>query len=341
MHHSYKTWPACGRLLCKQIRFLPAGAWYFPPSTRCYGVSVPKIFDGEVKRLQKNRAASSNHFSDFQYIHDEVAGRLVERTRDINAREFPKVLDYGATLRGAAYENLIEYASVQEIVQASTSDQILKVCEASNCGGNVKPELVQLPVSEKVPFPQQTFDMVISSLELHWINDLPGVLLQLNKVLKPDGVFLGCLFGESTLEELRTAFLIAEQEREGGISPHVSPFTRVSDVGDLLSRAEFSLPTIDTEKLKISYDNAFVLMEHLNRMGESNCIITRRRFVSRETFLATSAIYQSLYSEDDGIPATFQVIYVIGWSPHESQSKPLERGSAEFSLSDLGDVKKL
>jgi len=191
---------------------------------------------------------------------------------------------------------------------------------------------------EALPFADESFDLVISNLSLHWANDLLGSMLQIKRLLKPDGAFIASIFGEETLNELRTAFLVAEQEREGGISNHVSPFAAVSDAGNLLSRAQFALPTVDQEIVEVNYLDPFVLMRDLRGMGESNAQRSRRSYVPRDTFYAMAAAYQAMYGRPDGsIPATFQIVYMIGWRPHISQPQPKERGSAEVSLKDFGD----
>jgi NADH dehydrogenase [ubiquinone] 1 alpha subcomplex assembly factor 5 len=159
--------------------------------------------------------------------------------------------------------------------------------------------------------------------------------------LKPDGVFLGSMFGGNTLHELRASLAIAEQEREGGVSAHVSPMLPISDACGLLSGAGLKLVTVDTMKIEIEFDHAFALMKHLWWMGESNSSTSRRTFVSRETMIAAASIYSHLFGHEaeDGtrvIPATFEVIFMIGWAPHESQKAPLLPGQGQISLTKLG-----
>lgn len=171
---------------------------------------------------------------------------------------------------------------------------------------------------------------------LHWVNDLPGALIQFNRALKPDSPFLGCLFGGDTLFELRTSLQLAEQERWGGFGPHVSPMTDTTDVGNLMNRAGFTLLTIDIDDLIINYPSMFELMEDLKFMGESNAINGRRTHISRDTLIAASEIYKSLQGNQDGtIPATFQIINVIGWKRSDDQLKPLKRGTATRSMKEL------
>jgi NADH dehydrogenase [ubiquinone] 1 alpha subcomplex assembly factor 5 len=168
------------------------------------------------------------------------------------------------------------------------------------------------------------------------VNDLPGVLVQIKEALKPDGLFLGAMFGGDTLFELRTALQLAEVDREGGISPHISPMTDTKDISNLLSRAGFTLLTVDIDEVRVGYPSMWELLEDLRDMGESNAVVGRRHFLHRDTLAAASAIYKELHgNEDDSVPATFQIIYMIGWKPSPNQPKPLEPGSAQTNLKDV------
>ncbi|NXW52320.1 NDUF5 hydroxylase, partial [Nyctiprogne leucopyga] len=179
---------------------------------------------------------------------------------------------------------------------------------------------------------------------LHWVNDLPRAFREIHQVLKPDGVFIGAVFGGDTLYELRCSLQLAELEREGGFSPHISPFTAVSDLGHLLSRAGFNTLTVDTDEIQVNYPGLFEVMEDLQGkyllcMGESNCSWNRKPLLHRETMLAAAAIYREMYGNSSGsVPATFQIYYMIGWKFHESQAKPAQRGSATVSFGDLGKI---
>uniref|UniRef100_A0A8D0EIL9 NADH:ubiquinone oxidoreductase complex assembly factor 5 n=1 Tax=Strix occidentalis caurina TaxID=311401 RepID=A0A8D0EIL9_STROC len=164
----------------------------------------------------------------------------------------------------------------------------------------------------------------------------------IHQVLKPDGVFIGAMFGGDTLYELRCSLQLAELEREGGFSPHVSPFTAVSDLGHLLSRAGFNTLTVDTDEIQVNYPGLFEVMEDLQGMGESNCSWNRKPLLHRDTMLAAAAIYQEMYGNSDGsVPATFQIYYMIGWKFHESQARPAQRGSATVSFGDLAKINGL
>ncbi len=165
---------------------------------------------------------------------------------------------------------------------------------------------------ESLPFEQSSIDAVVSNLSLHWVNDLPGTLIQIRRSLVPDGAFLGTMFGGDTLFELRTSLQLAEQERKGGISPRVSPMTDVKDVGSLLNRAGFRLTTIDVDDIVVDYPDIFSLMADLQNMGESNAVAARQHSISRDVLAAAGAIYKELHGNPDGsIPATFHVIYMV------------------------------
>lgn len=160
------------------------------------------------------------------------------------------------------------------------------------------------------------------------------------RVLKPDGCFMFAMVGGETLPELRVALVLAEQEREGGVSPHVGPFVELSDIGSLMQRAKFALPTIDVDTINITYPDAFVLMEHLQRMGENNASIKRRERTGRDTFLAAACIYEEMFGlqSDDGqkeVEASSQVIFAIGWTPDASQPQAKARGSATHKIGEV------
>jgi len=190
-----------------------------------------------------------------------------------------------------------------------------------------------------LPFADGSVDLVVSSMSLHWVNDLPGFLKRVRRALKPDGVFLAAMLGGATLQELRSAFTVADLERLGGVQQHVSPFAYGRDCGDLLASAGFTMPTVDTDVLTIRYPDLFTLSAHLQGMGESNASLLRPAAVSRDVMLAAAAAYESLYADEEGLlPATFQVFYLIGWAPDKSQPKPLERGAPATNLADIDRV---
>ncbi|KAM9589396.1 arginine-hydroxylase NDUFAF5, mitochondrial isoform 1-T1 [Trichechus inunguis] len=306
------------------------------------GVSSPdsaspralNIFDRDLKRKQKNWAAQQPEPMKYDYLKEEVGSRVADRVYDI-ARDFPLALDVGCG-RGYIAQHLNK-ETVGKFFQADVAENALK-----NTIETEIPTLSVLADEEFLPFRENTFDLVVSSLSLHWVNDLPRALEQIHYVLKPDGVFIGAMFGGDTLYELRCALQLAETEREGGFSPHVSPFTAVSDLGHLLGRAGFNTLTVDTDEIQVNYPGMFELMEDLQGMGESNCSWNRKALLHRDTMLAAAAIYREMYRNEDGsLPATYQIYYMIGWKYHHSQARPAERGSATVSFGELGKINSL
>ncbi|XP_061220739.1 arginine-hydroxylase NDUFAF5, mitochondrial isoform X2 [Neopsephotus bourkii] len=304
----------CG---CRRLWALPAGlaAAASPPPGASSGSGALSPFDRRLKRKQKNWAALQAEPGKCDYLREEVGGRIADRVFDI-PRTFPLALDVGSG-RGYIAQHLTKKNAVESEV----------------------PTVSVVADEEFLPFKEDTFDLVVSSLSLHWVNDLPKAFREIHQVLKPDGVFIGAMFGGDTLYELRCSLQLAELEREGGFSPHVSPFTAVSDLGHLLSRAGFNTLTVDTDEIQVNYPGLFEVMEDLQGMGESNCSWNRKPLLHRDTMLAAAAIYQEMYGNSDGsVPATFQIFYMIGWKFHESQAKPAKRGSATVSFGDLSKL---
>ncbi|TPX33639.1 hypothetical protein SmJEL517_g03518 [Synchytrium microbalum] len=289
------------------------------------------VFDRDVKRKQRNRAALKPESRQVDYLKDEVAKRLAERILDIK-RRFPTVLDLGS---GPGY--LIRY------LDKEMTDRVVQIDSAENMLLRDKDVEYEVPTErlvmdeEHMTFPENTFDCVLSSFSLHWINNLPGVFKRVRQALKPDCPFIGAMLGGQTLFELRTALQLAESEKEGGISPHVSPMTDVRDVGGLLSGAGFTLLTVDMDEIQVGYPSIYELMRDLRSMGESNAVASRKPYLRRETIQRASEIYKEMYGNPDGtIPATFNVLYLIGWKPDpKNPIKVKERGSAESSFKDL------
>jgi SAM-dependent methyltransferase len=188
--------------------------------------------------------------------------------------------------------------------------------------------------SETLPLQPQSLDLAVSALAFQFVNDLPGVLAQIRRALRPDGLLLAAMIGGDTLMELRQSFAAAEAECESGVSPRVAPFADLRDVGALLQRAGLALPVTDVDRVVVRYDSAFALMADLRRMGATNVLIERRRTPTRRaTLLRMAQIYGERFADADGrIRATFDVIWLSGWAPHESQQQPLKPGSAKASL---------
>ena len=190
--------------------------------------------------------------------------------------------------------------------------------------------------SETLGMPPESLDLAVSALALQFVNDLPGVLAQIRRALRPDGLLLAAMIGGDTLSELRQSFAAAEAECEGGMSPRVAPFADLRDIGSLLQRAGLALPVTDVDRVVVRYDSAFALMADLRRMGATNILLERRHAPTRRaTMLRMAQIYAERFADPDGrLRATFDVIWLSAWAPHESQPKPLRPGSAKVSLEE-------
>ncbi|KAI1179854.1 S-adenosyl-L-methionine-dependent methyltransferase [Nemania sp. FL0916] len=312
---------------------------------------VHQVFNRHTKWLQRERAArdiETGRISDF--LKDEVAVRVCERLLDIK-RLYPRVLDFGANscnvARALTRQNPDPNpnAPVSEpiatkighLLAVDSSESMLYRDADLDFNTQINMTREVLAHEETLPYDANTFDLVLSSSSMHWINDLPGVLAQINNILKPDCAFIGAMFGGDTLYELRTSLQLAEQERRGGISPHVSPLADVRDVGGLLQKAGFKMLTVDVDDIIVDYPSVFILMEDLQSMGESNAVLGREMGpIQRDVLLATDAIYRELHGNEDGtVPATFRTIHMIGWKESKDQAQPLPRGSGEVSLKDI------
>ena len=223
-----------------------------------------------------------------------------------------------------------------KLIAADSSETLLYRDADLDFNKQINIERQVLPASETLPYDANTFDAVLSSLSMHWINDLPGILSQVNNILKPDSPFIGVMMGGDSLYELRGSLQVAEQDRRGGVSTHVSPLADVRDVGGLLQKAGFNLLTVDVDDIVVDYPDVFALMKDLQAMGESNAVISREKgAIQRDVLIAAEGIYRALHGNEDGsLPATFRLIYMIGWKHSPDQAKPLERGSAMFSIKD-------
>ena len=191
--------------------------------------------------------------------------------------------------------------------------------------------------AETIPLEAESIELAVSLLAFQEVNDLPGMLLQFRRALKPDGLFLAAMAGGDTLRELRESLLVAETELTGGASPRVAPFTDVRDAGTLLQRAGFALPVADVETITVRYPHLFALMADLRAMGATNVLTDRsRKPASRRLFTRAAEIYAERFCDGDGrIRATFSIIWLSGWAPDASQPKPLKPGSAQISLTEI------
>ncbi|MEE8171406.1 MAG: methyltransferase domain-containing protein [Alphaproteobacteria bacterium] len=278
-------------------------------------------FDRVQLRLRRDRAAAN--FAAHSFLAQEVSASLAERLGDIK-RRFPVALDLGCR-DGRLAAVLSGRNGIERLIQCDLSPAM--VARASGPYRLVADE-------EWLPFAGGRLDLVISALSLHWVNDLPGALIQIRRALRPDGLFLGAIFGGDSLTELRQALARAESELEGGISPRIAPFVEIRDLGTLLQRAGFALPVVDSDTVNVTYPDALALMRDLRGMGESNVLRERRpAFTRRRTLMAAAEHYRDMFGDENGrIPATFQVLYLSGWCPHESQQQALKPGSGKVSL---------
>lgn len=279
------------------------------------------VFDRSLVRLHRDRAVAN--WSAHDFLFREVAERLAERLDDIR-RRFPTALDLGR--RG---DGLVQALGARAGIETLVHTDLSPATPWRGGGPTVAAD------EEALPFRDGTFDLVLSSLALHWVNDLPGALAQIRRALKPDGLFLAALFGSGTLAELRETLMEAELAEEGGASPRVSPFADVPDMGGLLQRAGFALPVVDVDTIRVTFPDTVALMKDLRGMGETNAVKARRGFMRRATLGRAAETYRSRYGDHNGrITATFRVIFVTAWAPAASQPKPLRPGSAAARLAD-------
>lgn len=279
-------------------------------------------FDRQLVARHRTRAAAGFAGADFlvRRAGEEIAGRLQSTNRT-----FKIALDLGCHT-GILGRDLLEPAGVETVVSADLSPAM---------AARAQP-LRMVADEEFLPIGSGALDLVTSALSFHWVNDLPGALLQIRQALKPDGLLLIALFGGDTLHELRDVLMQAEAEHEGGVSPRVSPFADVRDLGSLLQRSGFALPVVDADQIVVRYDTLFDLMSDLRAMGETNAITERRKVpLKRATLMRAAQLYQEKYADPDGrIRATFEILYATGWAPHESQQKPMRPGTAATRLAD-------
>lgn len=280
------------------------------------------VFDRRLVRQRRDRAAAD--FARHDFLVREVAERLADRLSDVK-RTFPTVLDVGCHT-GQLADALRHRSDIGTLVQSDLSPAMA----ARTPGLSVAAD------EEMLPFGAGRFDLVTSCLSLHWVNDLPGALAQIRHALKPDGLFLAAILGGDSLSELRQSLLQAELDATGGASPRISPMAELRDAGGLLQRAGFALPVVDGDVLTVTYPDAVALMRDLRGMGETNATHIRPRSPARrDVLLGAAARYAANHADTDGrIPATFQVIYLTGWAPHESQQQPLRPGAAHQRMAD-------
>ncbi len=291
----------------------------------------PLLFDRALHRARLDRAAPDYAAADF--LKERAAGDVVMRLETI-LRRFPVAVDLGA--RNGHFFKALEAsdarANIDTLIEADLSGRML--------GG--RNTLRVVADEERLPFGDGTLDLIVSTLSLHWTNDLVGALIQIRRALKPDGLFVGAIFGGATLTELRQCLLAAESELTDGASMRVSPFADAIDAAGLLQRAGFALPVADVDRVKVRYSHPLKLLRDLRAMGETSVLLDRsRKPLSRKVLFRAMELYVERFAEPDGkVPATFEIVSVTGWAPHESQQKPLRPGSAKMRLADALGVKE-
>jgi SAM-dependent methyltransferase len=288
-------------------------------------MSSPTIFDRNLLRIRQQRARALGLET---FLLDRVAEDLGERL-DAVVRTFDRAVDLG-TPTDAVRRALMERGKVGTVVAATSAAE----------GDDAFPRVAA--DEEALPFANGSLDLIVSALALQFVNDMPGALIQARRALKPDGLLLAALIGGDSLSELREAFAAAESEVEGGLSPHVAPFADVRELGGLLQRAGFALPVVDSDRLTVRYDSVIALMHDLRRMGATNMLAERRRTpLKRATLQRLADIYAERFADADGrLRATFEIVWLSGWAPHESQQKPLKPGSAVHRLADALGTKE-
>jgi SAM-dependent methyltransferase len=282
----------------------------------------PLIFDRSAYRAQRKRAGKAGGET---LLVDLAISALAERVSVVN-RRFTDALNLGCYEKPShKLTNLAENWTYAGIVQPIQNSDSWVVAD-----------------EDALPFAEKSFDLIVSALSLHVVNDLPGALVQIRRALKPDGLFVAAMFGGDTLSELRVSFANAETKISGGVSPRVLPFADMLKLGSLLQRAGFALPVTDIERTILRYRDIVKLFTDLRAMGETNVLAARTRTpLTRRLLGSLVEEYVDGYADsDDRIPATFETIFLTGWAPHESQQRPLRPGSAKMRLADALGTKE-
>ncbi|MGI8725667.1 MAG: class I SAM-dependent methyltransferase [Methyloceanibacter sp.] len=287
-----------------------------------------RLFDRKL--LRARRARFAQELGEHEFLLSHVAAEISERIAAI-LRDFPLALDLGA-YTGRLGQFVAEVPSVGRMIYAESVPALAALCP--------RPALVC--DEDLLPFKDASLDLVVSGLALHRVNDLPGCLIQIRRALRPDGVFMAALLGARSLGELRQALLEAEAESEGGASPRVAPFADVRDYGALLQRAGFGLPVADADILTLTYASPQALMREIRILGGGNVLLSRRKApLPRRVLARAEEIYRGRYgAPGDRVKATFEIVYLTGWGPADSQQRPLEPGSAAARLADALGTKE-
>jgi SAM-dependent methyltransferase len=285
----------------------------------------PPLFDRDLHRLRLARAAP--HFGEAEFLKRRAAEDLVTRLITVN-RRFSTAVDLGARtgVFARALAGAEAGAKIDFLVQADFSAAMLRQAAGARLVAD----------EARLPFAEASVDLIVSSLTLHWLDDLVGALIQIRRALKPDGLFLGAALGGATLTELRASLMDAELEIAGGAGPRVSPFLDAYDGAALMQRAGFALPVVDVDRVSALYDHPLKLAADLRAMGETNVLLDRPRSpLTRRLIARASELYFQRFGGADGrVVATFEIITLTGWAPHPDQQKPLAPRSARMRLAD-------
>ena len=295
----------------------------------------PRLFDRDLHRRRLDRAAA--RFGTAGFLKARAAADAVERLETI-LRGFPLAVDLGA--RDGAFSRALAgsdaAARVGAIIETDLSAAMLK--DRTGPQARMRAQMDE----ERLAFADESLDLVVSLLALHWSNDTPGALIQIRRALKPDGLFLGAILGGATLTELRQSLTEAEAELSGGAGPRISPFADTFDAAGLLQRSGYALPVVDLDRVTVRYSHPLKLIADLRAMGETNVLTDRaRRPLSRAVLARACAIYAERFADPDGrVRATFDILTLTGWAPHPDQQQPLRPGSAKMRLADALGVRE-
>jgi SAM-dependent methyltransferase len=280
------------------------------------------LFDRELLEARRRRA---RRIGPATFLMDRAAEDFADRLAAV-LRRFDRAADLG-TPTGAVRAALAGNGAIGTMIAVDPA------CEGDAAGEGALRVVADV---EALPFAGGVLDLVVSAFALETVNDLPGVLIQICRALKPDGLFLAAMLGGDTLAELRESFAVAESELTGGVSPRVAPFPDLHDMGALLQRAGFALPVADVDRVVVRYPSPLALMADLRRMGAANPLVERRRVpLRRATLVRMMEVYAERFADPDGkVRASFDIIWLSGWAPHESQQRPLRPGSAQARLAD-------
>jgi SAM-dependent methyltransferase len=287
--------------------------------------AAPILFDRTLHRQRLNRAAGA--YATAGFLKRRAADDVVVRLEAV-MRQFPRAADLGA--RDGAFARALAISDAAGKIDWLIETDLSAAMLAGRGGARLVVD------EERLPFAPASLDLIVSTLALHWTNDLVGALIQIRQALKPDGLFIGAFLGGATLTELRQSLLAAEVELTGGASPRVSPFADAFDAAALLQRAGFALPVADVDRVSVRYPDPLALLRDLRAMGETAVPMERPpRNLTRSVLVRAMELYAERFADKEGrIPATFEIVTITGWAPAETQQKPLKPGSARMRLAD-------